>query len=116
MANRREFTRKTRAQAFERCGGCCEECGAKLKVGEGEYDHRIPCAMGGEATLDNCQVLCRVCHRAPGAKTAQDVANISKAKRREHKHLGIKRTKSRGFWKPEGAKFNWNKGKYEAER
>lgn len=84
-----EFTRKTRAEAFARCGGKCEGCGARLKAGEGEYDHRIPCAHGGEATLENCQVLCRGCHKA---KTARNKAETERAKRRADKHSGA--------WKP----------------
>lgn len=99
---RREFSKKTRAEAFMRCGGLCEGCGARLKTGEGEYDHRIPDALGGEPTLDNCQVLCVPCHRGAGAKTAQDVKAIAKVKRIQMKHSGAwpaSKTpiKSRGF-------------------
>lgn len=84
-----EFNKKVRGLAFARCKGKCEKCGANLKVGEGEYDHIIPLALTGESTLENCQVLCQPCHRAPGAKTADDVKNIAKAKRREAKHIGV---------------------------
>ena len=83
MARASEFSGKVRSLAFKRCEGKCEKCGAKLKVGEGEYDHIIPLALTGESTLDNCQVLCRPCHRDPGAKTAEDVKAIAKSKRRE---------------------------------
>lgn len=86
-----EFSKKVRIAAFQRCEGKCQKCGANLKVGEGEYDHIIPLALTGESTLANCQVLCKVCHRGAGAKTADDVKNISKAKRREEKHIGIKK-------------------------
>ena len=100
--SRQEFSKKTRALAFQRCGGKCETCGAHLKVGEGEYDHRVPAALGGEATIDNCQVLCVPCHRGVGAKTSEDIKAISKAKRNWLKHTGAwpksKATiKSRGF-------------------
>lgn len=97
---RQEFTRKQRAQAFERCGGRCEECGAKLKPGETEFDHVIPCALGGEATLENCSVKCRACH---GTKTAKsDAPTIAKVKRIHAKHHGIwpaslAKIQSRGF-------------------
>lgn len=89
MARASEFSKKVRGLAFARCKGKCEECGATLKVGEGEYDHVIPLALNGESTLDNCQVLCRPCHRDPGAKTADDVKRIAKAKRSEGKHIGV---------------------------
>lgn len=86
---RTEFAAKVRVAAFERAGGCCEECSVSIRPGNGpEYDHRIPDALGGEATLENCAVLCRNCH---GAKTAkQDVPRIAKAKRVHAKHIGAK--------------------------
>ena len=85
---RQEFTRKVREQAFLRSGGNCEGCGAHLYVGKFEYDHRIPCALGGEPTLGNCVVLCTNCH---GAKTAkEDVPRIAKAVRGHAKHIGAK--------------------------
>lgn len=104
MANRREFSKKVRAEAFLRCGGKCEFCHAVLKTGEAEFDHRIACALGGEATLDNCQVLCIPCHRGEGAKTADDQRAISKAKRNWLKHTGAwpksqSPLRSRGFAK-----------------
>jgi 5-methylcytosine-specific restriction protein A len=96
-----EFSTKVRLAAFKRCNGLCEECGAKLKVGEGEYDHVIPLALGGESIIENCQVLCVPCHRGAGAKTSKDVAAIARAKRREIKHVGAAAPKqpihSRGF-------------------
>lgn len=91
--NRVEFTAKTKAQAFERADGKCEECTARLFPGNIHYDHRIPCALGGEATLDNCQVLCRSCHGAKTTKT--DVPQIAKAKRVNRKHIGATKRKSR---------------------
>lgn len=105
---RREFSKKTRAEAFLRCGGKCEACHAVLKTGEAEFDHVIPCALGGEATLENCQVLCRTCHRGAGAKTADDQARISKAKRQYLKHNGLwpqskAKLQSRGFGKTRDA-------------
>ncbi|WP_201269096.1 HNH endonuclease [Sinorhizobium meliloti] len=91
-----------RAQAFERCGGLCEKCGARLKVGESEYDHIVPAALGGDATLDNAQVLCIPCHRGVGAKTSDDIKAIAKTKRNWLKHTGAwpkskAKIQSRGF-------------------
>lgn len=83
--NRREFSRKIRAQAFARSNGCCEHCGAKLKAGEAEFDHVLPCELGGEPTLENCEVLCRPCHKP---KTASDIRRIRKADRIRDKHSG----------------------------
>lgn len=87
---RREFTRKTRALAFARCKGCCEGvgCGARLKAGEAEYDHILPSALGGDITLANCQVLCKVCHRGPNGKTTDDIRRIRKADRQRDRDTG----------------------------
>ena len=86
---RTEFSKKVRRDAFLRAAGHCEAagCGAKLTVGKMTYDHRVPDSMGGEATLENCQVLCSACDKA---KTAQDAADRAKAQRREDAHHGIR--------------------------
>src|SRR3546814_1057777 len=85
---RREFSARVRIAAYERCNGLCEDCTARLMVGAFHYDHRVPDALGGEPTLENCRVLCRAC---PGSKTAgQDVPQIAKAKRQEARHIGAR--------------------------
>ena len=86
---RAEFSRKQRVEIFNRADGRCEKCNAKLKVGEGEYDHRIAQAHGGENTVENAQLLCRVCHKA---KTGKDKGITEKLKRIHDKHNGT--------WKP----------------
>ncbi len=85
---REEFDKKTRALAFQRCGGKCEKCEAFLKVGEAEFDHIIPYYFTRDSSLDNCQVLCIPCHRGVGAKTADDQRDIAKSKRIWLKHTG----------------------------
>lgn len=85
---RREFSKAVRIAAWERAGGCCEACARKLFPGDIHYDHRIPDAIGGEPTLENCDVLCRACH---GAKTSKaDMPTIAKAKRVYARHIGAK--------------------------
>lgn len=99
---RAEFPRKIKAQLALRAGGNCELCGAKLKVGEGEADHIVPCELGGEATIDNGQWICRVCHRE---KTHGDVRAIRKSDRIRDKATGAMKKPSRfpnsrdGKWK-----------------
>lgn len=92
---RREFSKKVRIAAWERSGGHCEKCTAKIYGGNGpHYDHVLPDALGGEPTLDNCQVLCKTCH---GGKTSgEDVPRIAKAKRGHEKRIGA-RDKRGGF-------------------
>lgn len=92
---RQEFSSKTKDQAFERSGGFCEgtkedgsRCGLPLQPGRIRYDHRIPDWLGGEPTLENCQVLGWCCDKP---KTANDQATIAKTKRVLRKHLGIRR-------------------------
>jgi len=96
--SRREFTDKTKFAAWQRCGGHCEImwCKAKLAPGRFTYDHRIPDQLGGDPSLDNCQVICRECDRD---KTGRDATDIARAKRRERKHAGIRKSRSITRWR-----------------
>jgi 5-methylcytosine-specific restriction protein A len=67
--------------------GVCEDCTAKLFPGNVEYDHRMPDALDGEPTLENCTVLCRACHKV---KSAEDASNLARALRREANHIGAR--------------------------
>jgi len=102
MSQRVEFTTKVKVTAFTRAKGRCDEC--TVRVIAPEYDHRVPLAMGGESTLENCVVLCRTCHALK--TTQQDIPRIAKSKRIEAKHRGAKRgpkqkIASRGFRRTE---------------
>ncbi len=87
--SRREFSNYVKAQAAIRANGKCEQCTARLLTGGYHYDHDTPDALGGEPTLDNCKLLCKACHSLK--TTRADAPNIAKAKRRERKHLGIRK-------------------------
>ena len=93
---RREFSRKTKAQAFERSAGRCEaiwdgeRCGLKLQVGHITYDHVLADWLGGEPTLENCQVICDACD---ARKTPGDQSRIAKAKRQRDAHTGAKKAR-----------------------
>jgi len=80
----------------------CESCGVLCK--NFQIDHIIPDGLTGEPTFENSKLLCLECH---GAKTKKDVKAISKAKRLEARHLGVKKQsqkiQSRGFTKKEKA-------------
>ncbi len=91
MSKRMEFTRKDKAKIIARANGKCEKCSAMLKTGEGEVDHILPCALGGEATVVNGRLLCRVCHVE---KTAGDIKAIRKSDRQRDKATGALRPKS----------------------
>lgn len=107
---RREFSRAQKAQMLKRASDekgniFCEGCHLNITGKAVEFDHTIPEAMiidkTKPLTIEDGKALGRdCCHRAPGGKTAQDVADIAKAKRREAKHAGIRppsQIKSRGF-------------------
>lgn len=82
---RRDFPRKVKQAAHARAAGKCERCSAVLKPREGEVDHILEDALGGEPVLANAQVLCRPCH---AEKTADRIAKIRKADRQRDKASG----------------------------
>lgn len=106
MANRRkrsEFTKATKTQAWDRCGGKCQKCIAPLITGAIHYDHVIPTSIKPDNSLANCQVLCANCH---SGKTRLDRKIIAKAHRLEERRIGIdkpKRPKSKYKRKVDGS-------------
>jgi 5-methylcytosine-specific restriction protein A len=102
---RTEFKQSVRQDAWDRCKGFCEKCTAKLFPGKFAYDHIIPDGLGGEATLENCQVLCTSCHNTKTVE--EDRPPIQKADNIRKKHLGIKAKAP--WWKPPGYKHTWGK-------
>ena len=93
---RREFPARVKIAAWERSHGHCESCTRKLFPGDINYDHDNPDGLTGEPTLDNCKVLCRACH---SLKTKDDVSRISKAKRVEKRHRGIRKPRRITRWR-----------------
>jgi hypothetical protein len=100
---RAEFSKPTKLKAFQRSGGKCEKCTAKLSTGNIEYHHNRECTMGGTAELGNCVVLCATCH---DVITGSRAAVIAKSTRQRAKHLGIRKT-SKAF--PFGKQSRWKK-------
>ena len=97
---RAEFSKRTRRDAFARAQGNCECCSMRIKAAAVQYDHRIPCALGGDNSLDNCQVLCIPCHKDKTGKS--DMRNIAKAVRISDREMGIRKPskiRSAGFRK-----------------
>ena len=64
-----------------------EGCGALAK--KWQIDHIRADGLLGEPTIDNAQLLGECCY-AP--KNANDTETIARAKRREAKHLGVKKS------------------------
>jgi 5-methylcytosine-specific restriction protein A len=74
---------------FEREHGVCHICELPVTVGQRwEIEHRIPLALGGLDDEANMFPAHATCHKP---KSAEDVANIARAKRRKAKHIGIKK-------------------------
>lgn len=94
---RARFSAKARAEVFERAGGICALCGGKISVGQAwEIEHETPLAMGGTNDPDNLRPVHAKCHKA---KTATDVDQLAKAKRRAAKHFGTAPRKPLSRWK-----------------
>lgn len=73
MANRREFSTKTRKEALKRSGMVCEATGGWYGLPAGqrcvndlaygvEYDHVILDANSKDNSLENCAAVCPKCH------------------------------------------------------
>lgn len=95
-----EFTRKIKAQGFERSKRIdgkprCDGCQCELVPGQITYDHIKTVEEGGEGTLANCQVLCRTCDRV---KTySEDIPRIRKGDRQRDGHSGALQSKPTGL-------------------
>jgi hypothetical protein len=62
-----------------------ERCPCVLHPGFYRFDHIIPDAIGGSATLENCQVICVDCD---AAKYPADRAVIDRTRRVQDRHEG----------------------------
>lgn len=93
---RSEFSPAVRDAAWKRSGGRCQGCTAKLFPSRFAYDHIKPDGLGGEATLENCQVLCTNCHNTKTVE--EDRPPMQKADNVRKKHIGAE-AKGRGWAK-----------------
>jgi 5-methylcytosine-specific restriction endonuclease McrA len=97
---RAEFSAKTKVEAFALAKGRCQNCTARLSVGNTQYDHIIPCGLdsdGGDNSLGNCSCLCRNCHREK--TSGADVPRIAKAKRNYKTTAGVRKPRTIVSWR-----------------
>ena len=91
---RTEFPSAVRKAALIRADKRCEaelpfgeRCPCVLHPGFYRFDHIIPDAIGGSATLENCQVICIDCD---AAKYPADRAVIDRTRRIQDRHEGTR--------------------------
>lgn len=94
---RREFSRATKRAALERSGYRCEASGTRYGFEEGQrcnchlslgvqFDHVLPCALGGDNSLENAAAICVQCHKYA---TRNDIRQIRKSDRQRDRHTGV---------------------------
>ena len=106
MTERRSLSPMKRLAVFERGSGLCHICKTRITTGQKwDVEHIVPLALGGPDNEHNMVPAHKHCH---ATKTATDVADIARAKRRKAKHLGIKQRSS--FPKPPpGYRYDWKR-------
>jgi 5-methylcytosine-specific restriction protein A len=94
VAQRKRLSTADRVRIFGAADGLCHLCLGKILTGEPwEVSHPKPLEMGGEDTDENRRPAHKVCHRDHTSRV--DIPQIAKAKRRQARHLGIKKHTSR---------------------
>jgi HNH endonuclease len=67
LPRREVIPRAVKQAVWERDSGRCAACGSTFDL---QYDHIIPCSLGGASTAENLQILCSDCNREKGASLA----------------------------------------------
>jgi hypothetical protein len=60
----RQIPQVVKTAVWQRDGGRCRQCGAQQYL---EFDHIIPYSKGGASSVNNVQLLCRMCNAKKGA-------------------------------------------------
>ena len=97
MSERQEFTKQIKAEAFLQAKGRCVRCGSLLRPGRFRYNHQIPCELGGQGTLDNCEVLCLGCDGEQTYK--KDIPAIAKSRRIRIRRAGVSKPRTITRWR-----------------
>lgn len=106
-------SRDCKLRILDRQQNKCALTGQEFRPGDViEFDHITPLWMGGENREKNLQAVIGAAHKR---KSKMEASVRTKVKSQKEKHL-LGRAKSRGFQKPQGAKYNWSKGRYEVSK
>jgi 5-methylcytosine-specific restriction protein A len=95
VTTRRRIPPSERVAIFHAAHGQCHLCGLKIGLSERwDVEHVIPLELGGEETKGspNLQPAHASCHKT---KSSVDAWNLAKARRREARHLGAMKPRSR---------------------
>jgi 5-methylcytosine-specific restriction protein A len=98
IPRRKAFTRPVKAAVLQRSGGMCEAPGC-TNVGR-DFDHIRPVSVGGDNSLDNCQLLCRPCNARKGVEEAQQAAKADRQGGRSGQYARRSKAKETGTYKP----------------
>ena len=60
----RAFPTQVKSRVYEKQGRKCARCQTAVPLTQTEADHIKPWASGGKTVEDNCQILCKDCHKA----------------------------------------------------
>lgn len=66
--NIRTFSESQKRTQYEKQQGICKICEKHFDIKEMEADHIIPWHDGGQTSLENCQMLCKMCNRTKSGK------------------------------------------------
>jgi len=64
----RSFNATMKREAYERQDGICPKCGLPFEIEKMEGDHIKLWSEGGKTISNNCQMLCKDCHREKSRK------------------------------------------------
>jgi len=75
MSRKKTFPSQVKKKVIERSGNRCERCGIDFDDDfKGEFHHIRPVVFGGNYTIENCNLLCKNCHKAaPNIKSEEDL-------------------------------------------
>jgi 5-methylcytosine-specific restriction protein A len=96
--SRKRLSTADRVRIFTAAEGVCHICETKIQTGQPwEVSHPTPIEMGGADDDTNRRPAHKKCHARQTADI--DIPQIAKAKRRQARHLGIKKPRTIRVWR-----------------